>query len=213
MSEFKVQDIYISNMENVKRRLSYAENQIALFNETNNYLLLENAILHTRKALECIAYASISPNKKAYSKFRSEAKTPADFRKDYHGGKILKQLSKINKDFYPLPLLEPKSTGVGSWHYDRVNSGYLTKSQFIKLYDRLGKFLHADNPWDNDKGYLNLSKDLPDYFKKIRLLLQVHGTFVQDTKSRHAFVTNMGSEKKKASVLTATAKGEFNVSI
>ena len=213
MSKSQVENIYLHNMENVKKRLRYADNQISLFIKTNDYIQLENAILHTRKALECIAYASIAPNKKAYSKFRSEATTPADFRRDYHGGKILKQLSKINKDFYPVPLLEQKSVGPGQWHFDRLKNGFLTKTQFIKLYDRLGKYLHADNPWDNDKGYLNLSKDLPSLIDKIWSLLQRHATFVQDGKSRHVFVINLGSETKNATVFMGIAEGEFRVGI
>jgi len=211
MSKSQAIDIYLSNMEIVKSRLRYSEGQLNVFKKAKNYMLLENAILHTRKALECIAYASIAPNKKAYAKFRSEAGTPADFRKDYHGGKILKQLEKINKEFYPLPLMVPKLMEPKKWHYDRLNGGYLTKNQFIKFYDRLGKYLHADNPWDNDKGYLNLAKDLPDYFSKIKALLQTHATFVQDAKSRYAFIINMGSEKKTVSVVTGIAEGEFNV--
>lgn len=200
-------------MRDVKRRINYAENQLSTFNDTHNYLFLENAILHTRKALECIAYASIAPNKNAYAQFRSEAETPADFRKDYHGGKILKQLGQINKDFYPLPLDEPKLVGAREWHFDRLNSNYLTKNQYIKLYDRLGKFLHADNPWDNDKCYLNLAKDMPGNFQKVKLLLQNHATFVQTEHSGYAFVVNMGSEEKDASVIRAIANSAFKVDI
>ena len=180
MRQSNIEEIYLKNMRDVKRRLRYSENQVHEFSNTQEYLFLENAILHTRKALECIAYASIAPNKKAYSKFRSEAKKPADFRKDYHGAKILKQLGMVNKEFYPLPLIEPKLVGVRQWHFDRLKDGYLTKSQYIKLYDRLGKFLHSDNPWDNDKGYLNLAKDMTESFSRIRALLQIHATFVQE---------------------------------
>jgi hypothetical protein len=158
MRQSYIEEIYLKNMRDVKRRLRYSESQIHEFSNTQEYLFLENAILHTRKALECIAYASIAPNKKAYSKFRSEAKKPADFRKDYHGAKILKQLGMVNKEFYPFPLIEPKLVGVRKWHFDRLKDEYLTKSQYIKLYDRLGKFLHSDNPWDNDKGILTWLK-------------------------------------------------------
>jgi len=185
--------------------------QLDIFNDKNDYLLLDNVILQTRKSLECIAYASISPNKKAYSKFRSEAEKSADFRKDYNGTKIIKQLSIINKDFYPLPLEEPNLTEERAWHFDRFDGCYLTKKQFITLYDRLGKYLHADNPWDNDKNYLNLAKDLSSYFVKIKSLLQVHVTFVQDQKSRSAFVIDMGSKVKDVSVITAVSSGDFLV--
>lgn len=213
MSQTEVVKIYLSNMRDVKRRIEYAENQLSAFKTTHDYLLLENAILHTRKALECVAYASIAPNKHAYSKFRSDAETPADFRKDYHGGKIIKQLGRVNKDFYPLPLVEPKLVGERQWHFDRLGSGYLTKKQYISFYDRLGKFLHSDNPWDNDKGYMSLANDMPENFQRVKFLLQIHATFVQGDNSRYAFVVDMGSEEKDVSVITAIADGPFNVDI
>lgn len=209
MQKSDIIEIYLNNMRDVKKRIRYAEIQINTFNDTHNYLILENAVLHTRKALECIAYASIAPNKNAYAKFRSEAETPADFRKDYHGGKILKQLGQINKNFYPLPLVEAKLVAERQWHFDRLNSSYLTKNQYIKLYDRLGKFLHSDNPWDKDKGYLNLAKDMPENFQRIKSLLRIHATFVQENESRYAFVVDMGSEEKDVSVITAIADGAF----
>ncbi len=213
MRQSDVEEIYLKNMRDVKRRLRYSERQVHEFNNTQEYLFLENAILHTRKALECIAYASIAPNKKAYSKFRSEAIKPADFRKDYHGAKILKQLGMVNKEFYPLPLMVPKLVGVRQWHYDRLKDGYLTKSQYIIIYDRLGKFLHSDNPWDNDKGYINLAKDMPESIKRIMALLQVHATFVQEKDRRLAFVVDMGTDVKDVSVFSAVADGAFKVGI
>ncbi|HEC58714.1 hypothetical protein LCGC14_0982520 [marine sediment metagenome] len=213
MIQPNIEDIYLNNMRDIKRRLKYSEIQVYEFNNTQEYLFLENAILHTRKALECIAYASIAPNKEEYSKFRSMAKTPADFRKDYHGAKILKQLGIINKDFYPLPLMEPKPVGIRQWHFDRLKDGYLTKKQYVNLYDRLGKFLHSDNPWDNDKGYINLAKDMPESINKIMALLQVHATFVQEKERRLSYVIDMGSEEKDVSILTALADGAFIVNI
>ena len=213
MRKSEIEEIYLNNMRDVKRRLQYSESQLHDFNNEQDYLLLENAILHTRKALECITYASIAPNKKAYAKFRSEAKKTADFRKDYHGAKILKQLGMVNKEFYPYPLVEPKLVGMRQWHFDRQPEAYLTKNQYIKLYDRLGKFLHSDNPWDNDKGYLNLANDMPESFNKIRALLKVHATFVQEKERRVAFVVDMGSEEKDVSVLTAITDGAFKVGI
>lgn len=211
MRQSDIEKIYLENMRDVKKRLRYSEAQISEFVSTKERLFLENAILHTRKALECIAYASIAPNKKEYSKFRSRAKMAADFTKDYHGAKILKQLGMVNKEFYPVSLVEPKSVGPRKWHFERVKNGYLTKNQYIKLYDRLGKFLHADNPWDNDKGYHNLAKDMPENFERIRRLLQIHATFVQEKERRLTFVVDMGSEEKDVSIFYAIADGAFKV--
>lgn len=211
MNQSEVIKVYLDNMRDVKKRILYAESQIDLFNKSENKFILENAILHLRKALECIAYASIAPNKDAYAKFRSDAKKQTDFRKDYHGGKILEQLEKINKDFYPLPLAEPELIGDGQWHFDRLSSGYLIKNEYSKLYDRLGKFLHSDNPWGGDKGYLSFAKDMSENFQKIKLLLQIHVTFVKDEKSIDAFVIDMGSQSKDVSLIKALPRSEFKI--
>ena len=211
MNQSEVIKVYLDNMRDVKKRILYAESQIDLFNKSKNNFILENAILHLRKALECIAYASIAPNKDAYAKFRLDAKKQTDFRKDYHGGKILEQLEKINKDFYSLPLTEPELICDGQWHFDKLKSGYLTKNEYSKLYDRLGKFLHSDNPWGSNKGYLDFAKDILKNFQKIKLLLQIHVTFVQDEKSRLALVIDMGSISKDVSIIRALSNGSFKV--
>ncbi len=211
MIQAEVEKIYLENMRNVKNRISYAENQIESFNKSNDYYILENTILHLRKTLECIAYASIAPNKEAYAKVRLQSEQKSDFRKDYHAGKIIKQLAKINPDFYPLPLIEPKLVADRQWYFDRLDSGYLTQEEYIKLYDKLGKFLHSDNPWDNKKEYANLAKDIGKNFQKIKLLLQIHATFVQDKKVRYSFVIDMGSTVKDVSIIAAMADTPFSV--
>ena len=53
---------------------------------------------------------------------------------------------KHHPDFYPIPLLPAKKLENGTWHFDRKTGKFFDKNQFIKLYDRLGKYLHADNP-------------------------------------------------------------------
>jgi len=211
MNQSEVIKVYLDSMREIKKRILYAESQIDLFNKSNDNFILENAILHLRKVLECIAYASIAPNKDLYAKFRSNAQKPADFRKDYHGTKILEQLEKINKNFYPYPLIEPILVGNGEWHFDRLNSGYLTKNEYTKLYDKLGKFLHSDNPWGGNKGYIDLAKNMLENFQKIKLLLQIHATFVQDGKSIHSFIIDMGSESRDVSIIIGYSGGTFKI--
>jgi len=166
-------NIYLSKMEEVKRRLSFSEQQLSEYDKINDLHYLENSILHLRKALECIAYASIAPNKEAYSNLRASAEKPADFKKDYNGGKILKMLALVNKDFYPRSLEKPKQVAPNNWHFERNKKDILTKKRFERVYDRLGKFLHSDNPWDNDKGYKNLAKELSNIYIEINNLLSL----------------------------------------
>ncbi len=50
---------------------------------------------------------------------------------------------------------------------------------FSNIYDRLGKFLHADNPWGNDKQRQNTVNDIQMCIPKLRELLILHGTFIR----------------------------------
>jgi hypothetical protein len=59
-------------------------------------------------------------------------------------------------------------------HFERKEKGFLLKKRFEKIYDRLGKYLHADNPWGSDKGLLNLLTEYPSLVKQIQWLLKFH---------------------------------------
>ena len=204
-------NIYLSKMEEVKRRLSFSEQQLSEYDKINNLHYLENSILHLRKALECIAYASIAPNKEAYSNLRASAEKPADFRKDYNGSKILKMLALVNKDFYPRSLEKPKQVAPNNWHFERNEKDILTKKRFERVYDRLGKFLHSDNPWDNDKGYKNLAKELSNIYIEIKNLLSWHFTVIRDGKFRGIWVIEFRDINTPSRVVTGQADGEFIV--
>jgi hypothetical protein len=210
MPEFsEAEAIYLKHMREVKVRLSFSELQLRAYGESNDICYLENAILHLRKTLETIMYAAIAPNKKKYAELRSKAEKPSDYRKDYNASKILLYLSKINKDFYPIPVQEPTLVTPGNWHFERVQEKFLNKKQFGKIYDRLGKFLHADNPWDHDKGYENISKELLDIYSKIMNLLRFHFIRVIDKKDSHLWGIEMCGKNESARIFKAFAEGEF----
>ncbi len=96
------------------------------------------------------------------------------YRKDYDDKKIVQLLSKVNKDFYPIPVLPATKKKSGEWHFDRKRNGYFPNTNFESLCNRLGKFLHADNPWGNDKGVQNLVKELPVILDQLHELLALH---------------------------------------
>ena len=77
-------------------------------------------------------------------------------------------MSQVNPDFYPVPISDPIAKAPSQWHFDRRNDDSLTKEQFERFYDRLGKHLHSDNPWGNDKGITSLVKDIPKIISSTR---------------------------------------------
>lgn len=203
--------IYLAKMEEIKRRLPFSEQQLIAYHNTKDLYYLENSILHLRKTLESIAYASIAPNKKEYSELRARSDKQPDFRKDYNGRRVLEQLAIVNKDFYPIPLEKPNKVGPNQWHFERRKKAFLTKKRFERVYDRLGKYLHSDNPWGHDKRYLNLAKELPTIYNEIRTLLFLHFTVIRMGGFGEVWVIELGDDNLPARVITGMAEGEFVV--
>lgn len=209
MNQSQAQDIYIGKVSEVLSRLDACESFLATYRTTQSIFIAEAAILQVRKALECVAYAAVAPNKKAYEEFRTKADRQPDFTKDFHAGKIIKMLSKINPDFFPRPVSSPISVAPGKWHFDRREDDSLTKNRFESFYDCLGKFLHADNPWGNDKGLHNLLNELPKIIKSIRLLLSWHFTAIRTPEFNGLWVVEAPATGEKPRVIVGHADGDF----
>lgn len=130
---------------------------------------IESIYLQIRKILELLALGSLVANKTLYSKHNEM------FAKHYDARKILRSLEKINTDFYPRPIKEtPSSTpGVKTELLD-ISDGYLTKTDFIKLYEKCGGLMHAANPYGPDKDISYYERNIDEWLKKIVKLLNCH---------------------------------------
>jgi hypothetical protein len=191
-------------------RLSAAEALLSISSVADLYRL-EAAILQVRKALEAVAFAAIAPNRAQYEAFRANAEKPADYRKDFNARSILMRLEQINADFYPIPLLSPKRQSDGVLHFERRPDGYLTKKGFESFYDRLGKYLHADNPWGDDKGLNNLLVELPRVIGQVRVLLAWHITVIRAPEFNGVWVVEVPATGSPCRILLGRAEGEFVV--
>lgn len=172
--------MYLELMTQALERLRASENYLSAYESLKRLYDLESAALQLRKAMEAIAFAAIAPNKQMYAAFRKNAERPAHFGKDWQADSIFQSLAKVNPDFYPDPLLQQTRVGPNAWHFGKPLDGYMKRKNFESLYKRLGKFLHADNPWGDDKGWGNFAKDLPDAILKIRALLKKHRTLIRE---------------------------------
>lgn len=210
--EINLQDIYINQMVDVRSRLISTQHFINAYLEAGNNIEFDCAILQFRKALEATAYASISPNKERYREFRLKGQYSSDFTKDYNATKIFQYLKQVNTDFYPLPLSPPTRMHDETWHFGRKKDNFLTKEQFSKIYDRLGKFLHADNPWDSDKQRQNIAKDIVVLIPQLCNLLKLHATFIRSKNYCGVWVVEVSEhEEIKPRIITAVAPGDFKV--
>lgn len=207
----ELRDIYLAKIQEAVERLRASESFLASYIANSELPSLEAAILQVRKALEAIAFASIAPNKEKYEVFRSRAEEHSDFTKDYHAGKIFKVLTKINKDFFPLALKPAAKKPDGTFHFDRKCSGALTKKRFESIYDRLGKHLHAHNPWSNNKNLQQLADELPSVITEAFELLELHATFIQASEISVAWVVEAKRDGTAPNIISAEAKGEFAI--
>ena len=211
MSRMGLQTIYLRKVSEGLNRLKACESFLDSYQESKDIFILEAAVLQIRKALECVAYAAIAPNKKEYAEFRARAAIQPDYTKDFHAGKILKLLSKINPDFYPKPVSAPLSLEPGKWHFDKREDESLTKNKFKSFYDRLGKFLHADNPWGHEKGMKNLIDEIPRVINSVRLLFSWHFTTIRTPEFNGVWVIEVPANGEQPRVIIGQAEGDFVV--
>lgn len=162
--------MYCNVMEEVKKRTSVidfflAGNGHALYEPTT----LESIALQIRKILELIAMASLIANKQEYEKVYS------NFATAWNAEYLLKDLERINSDFYPKPVVEKPSEEpqVKNQLANRDND-YLTKKEFIKIYKKCAAIMHASNPLGRKIGYEYYKKSIPEWRQKIINLLNNH---------------------------------------
>jgi hypothetical protein len=205
-----IKAVYIDKISEASKRLDASEAFLDSHNKGRGVFAFDAAVLQARKALEAIALAAIAPNRNAYEAFRAKAKG-SDYRRDFNAKKILQQLAQINPKFYPLPLKPPVRTAPRHWHFERREGDFLQKQQFESFYDRLGKYLHSDNPWGPNKGTQNLVTDMPSLFEAARNLLSLHVTFIQTPTFSAAWVVEVPADGGTPNILEAEASGEFDI--
>lgn len=197
---------YIDCMNQVKSRLQYIDNIIDFASGEQSVFALETIALQLRKILEIVAFSSISPCKGLYEQVRLKYGCD-DYTKDWNAKSILRAMDNVNPDFYPNPFMILE----GVHHQDGqsgrkivpISDEYLTRKEFDSLYKRLGKYLHADNPWGTDKGILNFRTDVPSYLAKIKRLLNYHLVKIKMAERHVLWMVEMGSYGKSPQMLIA----------
>jgi hypothetical protein len=159
-------------MERVRRHVHTADQVFAGKIDTlDRDLNAELIFLHFRKALEEIAFASLSANREKYSAAR------AGFATEWSARRMLGFVEKVNPNFYPIPLKPPQETVPGHKFFDRISDGFLTKDDFVTLYDGSAEVLHSRNPYAPGDPIINVKYTVYEWSRRIKLLLGWH--FVQ----------------------------------
>ena len=136
----------------------------------HDFLDAEIVFLQFRKMLEQIAFASLVANKDIYSKVY------ASFANDWRATKMLKQVEELNPEFYPQPLkegLRKVEGGKRRIHLEPLVDGFLTKDDFVQLYDRCGDLLHSQNPY-KAVSTIHLGRSPKEWLSRIQHLVALH---------------------------------------
>lgn len=199
----KEREKYANVMNEIKRRTKVvhsfmAGERNAMYSAVN----IELICLQIRKILELVALGSLVANQRIF------LKKVNNLQKMWNAKYILSDIEKINPDFYPKPIDEQPSKLDGVKN-DLINveEGYLTKDDFIFVYDKCGKILHAENPLGNGTDYKYYEKHVPIWMQKIKRLLNTHKvTLLNDKNMYLVHMQENGKEGATVYVFEPTGK-------
>lgn len=170
------QKAYCDQMEEIKRRTVSINEFISGrrhtgFEATN----VEFCCLQIRQILEKIAMSTLVANKRKYSS------TYENFSKHWNARLLLRDVEKLNPDFYPRPVIEiPDPTPDIKTNLKERPKDYLEKEEFLKVYELCGSILHAENPFGKKKNYDRYKNQISIWRQKIINLLNSHQIKVVD---------------------------------
>jgi hypothetical protein len=152
---------------------------------------VETLGLQFRKVFELIAFSSLAANQELYSTVHS------DFAKHWEAAKLIKNLRRINPDFYPKPVVEKKTSQPGVLH-QLVDRGpdYLTQEDLIEAHGRCGALMHASNPFAQAIDYTLYERLFPNWLTRIINLLNNHRIHLPgDTGAYHVHMQEEGHDE------------------
>ena len=186
---------YADVMNEIKRRTKVIYSFLngernAMYNVVNAELMC----LQIRKILELIALGSLVANQRIF------LKKIQTLQKMWNAKYILNDIEKLNPDFYPKPIHEKpsKQNGVKNDLID-IKEGYLTKKDFVEIYDKCGRILHAENPLGNGIDYKYYEKNIPIWMNKIKKLLNSHT--IKLLNDKNMYLVHMQEDGKEGSTV------------
>jgi len=171
-------DTYAELMHEVRLRLSVLNSFFEGVADTT-YIRTntESMCLQVRKVLELIAFSTLVSHREGYVKIRN------DLGKDWHAIRILKAVELINPSFYPRPVRGfSKAKPNGKSHFVKLRNGFLSREQFVRLYDSCGDILHATNPFSTEINFNSFCLRLQPSILRIELLILEHSVQLAESK-------------------------------
>ncbi len=150
-------DRYFAELYGIKNRLIIIDRFIKL-NITTGVVGLdvEFVCLQFRKLIEQIAMLSLIAHVEEYAKIQSR------FATQWNAKKIFKELEELNENFYPIPA-KINEDERGKFIDPILNNDFLSKDDFLELYQICSSVIHAENPYVEEP---KLPRPIEATFKK-----------------------------------------------
>ncbi|NOS94616.1 MAG: hypothetical protein HOP30_22115 [Cyclobacteriaceae bacterium] len=147
--------------------------------KTTGYLItdVELICLQFRKIIELIALGSLVANKDVYSKERER------FKEDWNARLIFQDLERMNPRFYPEPSMQIEklnTTGEKYFHFEPIKTGYMTRTDALKIYEKCGGVLHADNPFKGERDIKEIRNKFSTWATRLITLMNHHSIILNN---------------------------------
>jgi len=164
---------YAAQMEEIKRRTASIKKLAEIaYGQLPVAIVTECVYLQFRKILELIAMSSLVANRQAMEEMNRSRKKLGN---QWNGDAILKLVEGINRDFYPVPIIErPSRHPPAKADLVEKTDGFLSRGEFSRLYNLCGGLMHADNPLGKRTDYRALWEEGPAWESRVMELLGCH---------------------------------------
>ena len=187
-------------MEHIKQRLALVRSiTTGAVSTGHEGFDAELACLQLRKTLELIAFAALTANRARYAEAHS------DLTSTWSAKRILERLAQMHPDYYPVPMVFKDEEPGGIKTFAEIADGFLSKDDFIFLYDKCSDVVHSWNPHRRDERRVDFGRSIADWIGRIELLLGLHRIRLID-QPEFLVVYLSYPEDGKAHVLTATPR-------
>lgn len=184
-------NLYLRNMKIIKFRLNSIK-ACRTNGLPNNYSFFNNVefcVLQIRKILELIAYSSLVSDAEIYRQQLGK------IERMWNAKLILNDLERIHKDFYPQPFSLDPNDDENERLIDKKEP-YLSRDEFVKVYDKCGKMLHEFSPMETDTTIeyeFNLVwNSIDEWVEHIVQLLSLHVIWLYN---EHLFYIKLGDSE------------------
>jgi hypothetical protein len=170
---------YTAVMEEIRRRTSLVRALISdevrvMYKATQ----VESMVLQVRMIIELVALASLAANKEIFEDAKRK------FEKHWCPDKILKDVERLNPNFYPVPIVEVPSRTPGIKNdLVRLTSGFMERKELVEVHGRCGNVLHARNPYGKALDYAVYEELVPEWTRRIMKLLNCHQVKLLDDET------------------------------